>query len=444
MYLSRTGLRDTRAKSAVLSAIFLCLLLVFILFAGCSETDSEKTEIVLYLRSVAPSQMQVFDKVARSFESEHPEIKVKILNIPYSAYWSKLFTMIAAGDPPDVVLMGNIFYPNFVEKGALMELSSFFENDPSISQDDFFPNTLRWLRVGDRIYGVPTDTAVIIPFYNKDLFEKAGVELPSEDWTWLDYLEISKQMTRDFDGDGNIDIWGTFLPPWMVAVWAWGGDWVDDTENPTRCTMDAPECVDAIRFLADMILVHEAASPETPQTVELDSFLMEKVAMSWHGHWQVPEYEQKAMFDWDVATLPKGPVKTAGFNLGSCLSITAQSKHPEKAWELISYFCGEKGASLLAKLNMVTPAHKEVARSPEFLERTPPEHHGRFIDAVQYAQDFPKTPACQELRDLIETQLEHVWVGEEDPQSVCERIARRGTQILQRAREASESDERGG
>lgn len=414
------------------------VLLSLMLILGCGGEQSQKTEIVFYLRNIDPAQDQIWRDISSEFEQRNPEIKVKILNIPYEAYWSKLFTLISSGDPPDVVLMESGFYPNFVAKDALLDLGPFLAQDKDFSLDIYYPNTLEWLWIDESIYGIPTDTAVILPIFNKDLFDAAGVDYPETDWTYEDYLEICKRLTRDTDGDGETDVWGTFLPPWPAAVWAWGGDWVDDPENPTECTLDSPECVAAIQWVADTIWKHGVAPQETPNTLQVDPFLMQKVAITWNGHWQLPYYEKRAEFAWDVATLPVGPEKRAGWNFGSCLSITKSSKHPEAAWKLIRFFCGPEGAAMMAEQNVITPACISVAESPEFVDREPPEHRERFIEAIPHGHIFPKTVAFQELRSMIETELERAWIGEEEAQSVCERIARQGTILLERAHQESE------
>lgn len=416
-----------------LSGWLLCLLLVAGLMTGCGDGLGDRTEVVFYLRNIDPSQNKIWSDIIKVFEEKNPDIRVKILNIPYEAYWSKLFTLIASGNTPDVVLMESGFYPSFVARNALLDLNPFLEQEREFTLDAFYPNTLEWLWINEQIYGIPIDTAVILPVINKDLFDQAGVSYPDKDWTWDDYLEISRKLTRDTTGDGNPNVWGTVLPPWPAAVWAWGGDWVDDPENPTRCTMDSPECVAAIQWISDAIWKEGVTPQDPPSALQVDPFLMQRVAITWNGHWQLPYYEARARFNWEVAMLPIGPRKRAGWNFGSCLSIPRLSRQPEAAWRLIRFFCWEEGATMMVEHNFITPANREVGESEAFLDLRPPENQAFFLEAIPYGHIYPKTVAFQELRSMIDSELEKVWIGEEDAPTVCARIARRGTQLLERA-----------
>lgn len=408
----------------------LFLFLAPLLLAACSEGKGARKTITVYLRSVTPVQDAIWMRIADEYQKRHPELRIKVIDIAYDVYWSKLFTMISSGNPPDVVLMDSGLYPSFVLKGGLMDLSARIKQPPAFPLAQYYPNSLAWLWIDKKIYGLPLDTAIIIPFYNKDMFDRAGVPYPAENWTWQDYLEISKKLTQDTNGDGRADVWGTILPPWEPYVWACGADWVDNPNKPTRCAFDSPAAVQAIQWILDAKVKHGICSRETQNTFQIDPFLNQKAAIVWNGHWAVPDYMVKAKFRWDVATLPIGPKGRAGWNFGSCFSIPARTKHPDEAWEMIQFFCGPVGTKMMAAENFITPSLRAVAESPEFLGR-PPEHHRYFIEAIPYGHIFPKTPAFQELRALISTELERVWIGEAAPKDACERISRKGTELLQ-------------
>jgi multiple sugar transport system substrate-binding protein len=237
-------------------------------------------------------------------------------------------------------------------------------------------------------------------------------------------------MTRDTNHDGKTDVWGTTLPPWQIVVWASGANYVDDAEHPKRYTFDDPKVIQAIQWIADARLKDKVTAKELVQTEQVDPFMAGRVAMTWNGHWQIPDYIPKAKFHWDVGMPPVGAGGRAGFNFGSCFSILKKSKHPDEAWKVIEFFCSPEGSRIFAMSNSMTPVSLAVAHSAEFLNLHPPEHQKYFIDAMECGHLEPKTPAYKELINMTNMELERVWSGAEAPATVCKRIAQKGTQIL--------------
>src|ERR1051325_4721750 len=126
------------------------------------------------------------------------------------------------------------------------------------------------MRADGKLYGLPSDFSTIVMFYNQDLFDKYGVEYPREDWTWSDYLDKARQLTRDTDGDGHTDIWGTMntnaYNRWPAWVWMNGGELF--TPDNKICTLDDPKCIEGLRFYLDLSCKHHVA-PTPAQTMGL-------------------------------------------------------------------------------------------------------------------------------------------------------------------------------
>lgn len=147
----------------------------------------------------------------------HPDIKVRIENVTYDAYWPRFLTMVAGGIPPDVIFLESTRLASFASKGTILDLDPFIEADEEINMADFYPLALDALRYKGRLYALPNDIAVFAMFYNKDMFDEAGsIPHPQKGWTWDDFLEISKKLTRDIDGDGKIDQFGSSFRDWRL------------------------------------------------------------------------------------------------------------------------------------------------------------------------------------------------------------------------------------
>ncbi|HET6455993.1 MAG TPA: extracellular solute-binding protein, partial [Armatimonadota bacterium] len=218
--------------------ILLCLLM---LLPGCGKrTSSGQTEIVYFTRAT-PDQLEVWRRASKEFMRLNPDVKVRFENLPYAQYWDKLQTMNAAGVAPDIIFMESSRFAKFASSGALEDLQPYIERDGDVNLPDFYPAALDSYRWKGDIYGLPNDIAIGVVFWNKDLFDEAGVPYPlaldpsgKPGWTWNDYLKASKMLTFDFDEDGRIDQYGTLIGDWRHFVWQNRGEVVDNPANPAR------------------------------------------------------------------------------------------------------------------------------------------------------------------------------------------------------------------
>ncbi|MFQ6099125.1 MAG: ABC transporter substrate-binding protein, partial [Armatimonadota bacterium] len=315
--------------------------------------------VVTYMTRATPDQLAVWQKMADAFESQHPHVEVKLENVRYQEYWQKLQTQVAGGTPPDVVFMESTRFPAFASKDSLVNLDPYIARDPSeVALTDFYEVALSPYYWQDSLYGLPNDVAVLALFYNKDLFDKAGLAYPTSDWTWDDYLAAAKALTQDTDGDGRVDQYGTVVPEWWyVFVWQAGGEIVDDVQRPTHSTLQTPVAKKALRWWSDLRLKHRVSpSPDLVENVgAYQLFSTGQVAMIYGGHWNVPTFKHITEFRWDAAPLPRGKVR-ANLNLGSCFSIMKGCKEPDAAWELIKFMASPEGQKIMVSSDFSTPA----------------------------------------------------------------------------------------
>ena len=269
-------------------------------------------------------------------------------------------------------------------------------------------------------------------FWNKDLFDEAGVPYPKPGWTWDDYLKAAKMLTFDFDEDGRVDQYGTLAGDWRHFVWQNKGEIVDNPANPTRSTMDTPAVRDALQWLVDLRFKHHV----TPQPGEFadmggyEMFMTGKVAMVFGGHWDVPTYSKITRFRWDVASLPKGKVR-ANNAYGSCLSIPSKSRHKEAAWRYIKFLAGVKGQEIMVGSDFSTPARKSIARSRYFLQ-PPPDSEQVFVDEIAFGHPVPLTTKYLEMQLIYEEEMDLMWLGKRSVRDTCKVIDRRIDKVLER------------
>ena len=387
----------------------------------CAVPVSAKVTLVNYFRGWGELN-KMWAEVSTAFEKKHPDVKVKIVNVPYGEYWVKLETMIAAGTPPDMVFMESTRFPNFVRKRLMRDLTDLIKADKSVKPADFYPEALDLFTYRGRIYGLPNDLAIIIPAYNKTLFAQGGVSEPTDAWTSGDLLEMAKKLTRDSNGDGKPETWGLTTYPWEVAVYASGGHIADNPDNPSKCVLNSVEAVGALEWVANLFLRHKVVGGD---------FLSGKAAMTVIGHWDIPQYAKQAKFKWDVIGSPKFQ-RRATMNFGSGFMIPSNSRHPKEAWELAKFYAGVEAQRILAREGFGTPALRTIGESDVYLAQRPPESQGAYTKAIGYAVKRPFTGQFDLMEQVLNLELTKLLQGKASARATGDKLSVEVSKIFAR------------
>ena len=295
-----------------------------------------------------------------------------------SDYKTKVITMIAGGDIPDVIQTNSGLHEDFADRGALRILDELVSRD-NLDLDDYWPNAIAGTKYQGKMYGMPRDQSNVPLYYNMDMFDEAGVAYPDESWDWNDFLAACDKITKDTTGDGNIDQWGTSisLSTWNLTnpIWSNGGEFLD-TEQQT-CEFERPETIEALEFWLGLETT-QGYSPPPGALPEIgwfgDIFLQQKVALAQLGPWFRPSLvalEEGQQFRWNVALPPRSP------NTGDYASaiysdnyaICSGCPNLEEAWAWLTWLCGLPGRQFLQDAigSRSIPPIKSLAESDEFL-----------------------------------------------------------------------------
>jgi multiple sugar transport system substrate-binding protein len=325
-----------------------------------------------------PASIQYFKDMAAAFEQQHPGTTIKLTLPPDAEYTTKLQILLATGDGPDIITTTSLT-PKLLEQGRLMDMTDLVKSDPVLLDGKQFLQA-GWdiYKFGTgKIYGVYSGADTHLLYYNKDLFDKAGVKPPAPEWTWDNFLDAAKNLT--VQEGGKTTQWGTALSI-LVASWGWaplvwdeGGDIVDGRPFYTKLTLNNDPVIKVLRFIQDMVHKDKVApSPAQSQTLgEQAGFESGKVAMVLDGGWSIQSRKAITAFKWDIEIPPKGPQgQWSAFWPGTPFQVRANTKNPELAWEFVRWFAASKEAQeLIAKQLIQVPARLDVATSPTFLQQ---------------------------------------------------------------------------
>jgi ABC-type glycerol-3-phosphate transport system substrate-binding protein len=414
----------------ILASVLAAAALVF--FVGCKGGTGLGGKTIRFMYWGDTSEIQIIKTMVEKFEKE-TGVKVSAERAPSGPpYMEKVMTEFAGGSAPDVLFVEVNNFKEFASKGVLEDLTPYLEKDTTMKKSDFYDAIIDRFTVDGSLYVIPRDIAPIcVVYYNKTMFDEAGVKYPKEDWNWNDMLKIAKKFVKkDANGVptqyGYVDDW----PLWEAFVFSNGGAMVDNVKHPTKCVMDSKADIEAIQFRSDLINKW-GVTPSPSQMTAMggmgtsDMFVSQRVAMFMSGIWKTPLFRSQINnFDWDVVPFPRGPKGTIAYPTGgSGYAIVKSSKNKEMAWKLVTYLAGAEGEKKLAETGLSQPAMKKIAESDAFLDGKKPLNKKMLLKAVNYVKFEPLMPEWEEINvSIIAPAFDKIWNGKDKAAKVLKKI----------------------
>lgn len=427
------------------------------LLTGCGGGDTGDTSTgdagdgtgqvtIRYMRWADPTELEATREALAAFEASHPDIHVKLEYTAWSQYYSKLQTLMAGREAPDVFALSGAFFHDLRSRGVLADLTARVDADPVVDLLDFYQAPVSVFRHEDRIYGIPRDFNVVALFYNKDLFDAANVPYPDSSWTWRELRDAAQRLTRDTNADGSPDQWGLQISNdmevgWGSYVYQNGGSVLDASRR--RFAMAEPAAVEALEFLRSLLYDdHVSPSPLDTESLSGTPFRNGRIAMITTGSWTLGTLDATEGFRYGVAPLPAGKVRATVAN-GVAHAISSTTEHADVAWALVEFFSSPEGQRILARSGTSIPARRDVAESPAFLDAGRDDvDRGVFLRSMAYARTLPFTPAIARWGGEVLKALDRVWLGELTPRAAMTEVAPKVDALLARAYAEPAEDDR--
>jgi multiple sugar transport system substrate-binding protein len=386
-----------------------------------------------WLASRSAAEVPVWEGMARAFEQRYPNFKVEYVNST-EGWGVKLPALMAANSGPDIVRLEANGFADMITKGFVKDLSPYVQKDSAFNAKDFIPQSLEAFKYDGKQYAIPMVFSSIVMNYNTRLFAEAGVAPPAEGWTWNDYVDRARRLTRK---TGDKPIWGTGWETTLLIravpfIWQNGGELFD--KSYSKALFDQGPATDALEWLVDM----RYKSGVSPTTQELNGtnvhnlFIGQQIAMIPIGPWQRSLYNGTKELPWDVAPLPKGKKSDITANFAGGYPITTQSKSPDDAWVLIRFLTGEESSRTWAKTGTSAPARRAAALSKEFLtEAGPPKSAQVYVTYPEKSSaPSPDFVGYGDVNSAIEEELAPIWRGEAAPRAAATSAAARANELL--------------
>jgi multiple sugar transport system substrate-binding protein len=306
-------------------------------------------------------------------------------------------------------------------------------------QEDFYEEAMDAFRFNDTLTCLPQNISSLVVYYNKDMFQEAGVAFPKEGWKWDDMVETAKKLTKDSDGDGQAEVYGLGIEASLIRVapfvWSNGGELVDDDEQPTHFTLDTPEAQVALeRFL--QLHVTDKVTPSDEEVEAEDDetrFQNGRMAMVLSSRRATPTFRTIQKFDWDIAALPQH-AEQAGILHSDAYCLTKASDNKDAAWSFMEYALGPEGAPVVAESGRTVPSLKSVAESDAFLDPTAkPANSQVFLDTIPVIRQVPSISTWPEIEDAASPILEEAYYNGESAAAVADELRAATDDLFARA-----------
>lgn len=324
--------------------LFLGLFLLVFAFTGVFA--GAKTVIKYAHWNALPSDPYNYVK---AFEEKNPDIKVEFMQIPEAEYSQKMRSMAMTGTAPDALCLWEADLADFVRGGWVLGLDDYVKQSAELSLDDFIPAVTQLMKLQGNLYGLPWCFATEIMYYNKDLFDKAGIGYPDMGWTWDNFEDAAKKLT--VESDGKVTQWGCdaigFQGLWYSLAGTFGDKIVDEQG---RFSMGSGTKQFLKRWFDLTNTSKAVASPQitTSGVVSADLFMAGKAAMAFNGSWLTSVYKDVKDFTWDIAPLPKSARNYSTLHTGF-FAINAKSEAKDAVWKFIEFCMSDEGQQLINK-----------------------------------------------------------------------------------------------
>ena len=381
-----------------------------------------------------PEELKAFRGVVDGFREIEPDVSVKLIEAnDREDLLARLSTSFAGGTPPDLFLLNYRFYGQFAAREVLEPIEGRLQGSDAFDEDDFYPQAMDAFRFDGELVCLPQNISSLVVYYNRALFRQANVPEPKAGWTWNDMVERAIKLTRDTNGDGDIDQHGLGVEPSIIRiapfVWSNGGEVVDDEEAPTRFTLDTPEATEAMDAFFALRREHLAIPSEQEVEAEDDEtrFQNGREAMLLSSRRSTPAFRTITAFDWDVAPLPRHG-EQAGILHSDAYCMTKASENKDAAWAFMEFALGPEGQRITARSGRTVPSLKAVAQSNDFLDPSlKPANSEVFLDTIPAIRRVPTISTWPEIEDasgpILEQGLYRGLPAEEVAKQLVEKTA---------------------
>ncbi|WP_448006429.1 ABC transporter substrate-binding protein [Agromyces bauzanensis] len=370
--------------------------------AGDAADDGQAT--ITYTNFISnDGNEENLQTIVDAFVEENPDITVEVTTLPYADYGTALQTDLAAGTVSDVFDIEYANYAQYQANGVLAEL-------PVENTDAYRPSLLEAYQTSGTQFALPSSFSAVVLYYNRDLFDAAGVEYPASDWTWADEQAAAEQLT-----DAAAGVWGDHQPVSFYEFYKVlaqnGGEFLND--DGTEVAFNSPEGIEAAEWLVGKSGTVMPTIEQGQGTPDFDTNLFKdgKLAMMHTGIWVFGAVAD-VPFGWDIAVEP-GNTQQASAVFSNAVGVSSGSEHPEAAAKFAE-FLTSSDVMVQTRLDSgwELPPISDEAALATYLEKGDPANRQAVFDSLDGIALPPVVAeGQQEMQDIMTEELVEAQSG---------------------------------
>lgn len=344
---------------------------------------------------------------------EETGISVEVIYVASTGGWggffSKIQTMIAGGDTPDLIRIAIEGFEIFRENGMIEPFNPYIEKYPEFAAlvEDNHEKLTAPFTVDGQIYGYGFDWNNVVTHINLNILEEAGLEMPDAEWTVDEFLEYAKAMT--FTREDGTKVYGTMVPNYYFALDAWLFNWGASilNEDMTESTINSPEAVEMFQFLHDLIYVEQVAP--IPGSLSGNEFITNQIGMYFAGRWTLGTYLEN---DFDQVAVVYVPTKATNQVISGVgiFPIAKASEKKDEAYKLAAWLSSAESQATIMSYSAI-PSSKtcmdEIVRTSEL-----PKNSYIYADSADIARSVQCPATYADLQLIFDRYVSLIFADE--------------------------------
>jgi len=429
-------------KKKLLAGILAVIMVLSLTACGGSDSSSSTSSGASNASSSSGDTLKVWiwdtnqqaglQKILDEFTAK-TGIKAKVDVVSWDQYFTLLEAGGSGGEMADVFWMHSNVSSQYMANGILLDLTDKIKSSSTIDMSKYYQDIVDLYTYNNKYYAIPKDYDTIGLWYNKTLFDEAGVSYPDNSWTWDDFYNAAVKLTNKDKG-----IYGYACnttnnqDSWYNMVYSMGGSILHDDGKTSGMGDDAT--LKAMDYVGKLVKDTMPAQSTMSETGVSTMFENGQVAMCTQGSWMVPEFHKNEYTskNCDVAVLPKDAATGSWTSIYNGLGWSAYSgtSHPDEAWKLIEYLGSEEAQKEQADLGVTMSAYKGT--SDGWTSAAPEFNLKSYLTMASDAKLIirPHTYKTTTWENMLSQDLVPAWTDTTQMDSVCKACAAKMNQEI--------------
>ena len=367
-----------------------------------------------------------FEKAASAFEAANPDTDIQIEVVPWDVLQQKLTTDISGNANADIAIIGTRWLIDFVSQGIAEPLDSYMNDE---FKGRFIETFLSPSVMEGKTYGLPIAASARAMYYNKDLFEKAGITAPPATW---DELKAAAEKIKALGGEVyGFGMQGKEIETdvyFYYAMWSYGGDIMDADGTSGLDSQAAIDAANMYKSLIDAGLTEPGVTSLNREDVQ-NLFKQGKVGMMITAPFLASQIKEEAPdLKYGVAPIPAGPGGDRGtYGVTDSIIMFQNSQNKEEAWKFLDFLFQPEQRIEFTKNEGFLPVTQAEAQDPYFANDPDLKV---FTDLLPNARFAPVIPGWEEVADLTSSAIQKIYLGEGEVEATLKEAAARADEIL--------------